>query len=176
MTTPLEEKQEHFQYINLLDITDDETNFPDQGFLKAQQLQKELESVPKRLYRKSTRFLGLTPKERKAEFEKQSREKRAAARTTPQGLARAETAPTLDVASSLPSATPEDFSTKSTLKRNASLSDLPQPQRIGFPFYKIGDLPRELRSGRNGKITKLAENIKQVPEHRQVLKHCIICK
>lgn len=177
MITPLEEKEEHFHYINLLDISDDETDFPDQGFRETQQLLEEYNAVPQRVYRKSSSFLGPTPKERKAEFERHSRERREAARSSPQGLSRAETAPTVDIASSFLSATLEQPGRKSKLKRNASLSNLPPRRPIEVPFYKrVGVLPRELKIGKPGKIVKLAENIKLAPEHRQALKGCVICK
>jgi DNA polymerase IV len=180
----LEDKVAYFKDQELLDISNDETGFPDAGLLAAERefaFADAKPMAPPRLVRQSSSFLGPTPRERQAEFEAQARRQRAQTRERGVALVRSVTAPERDVSSSFPSTAPDTKRTpkksleRQTLKRNASLSDLPETGHVQkeIPFYRqSGVVPRELKSGKH---VKPADNIKLDPPHKQLLKGKVIC-
>lgn len=181
----LEDKVAFYKDQELLDISDDETGFPDAAVVAVDRAladSKKMAPPPPLLRQKTYSFLGLTPKAQQAEYA--ARRQRAAAQETTPNLIRAATAPEVEVARSFPSVKaggkrPMEQSTgdRKKLKRNASsLSDLRTvtDDPSGTPFYKrFGVVPRELKGGKN---VKLADSIRLEPEHKQLLKGKIVCK
>lgn len=173
----LREKEEYFKEQELLDISDDETNFPDEGFLKAERALADSKAMPPPLVRQRSSFLGPTPKERLAEFETHTAKRRPATRPGGHGLTRSATAPEPEITKSFPvtkprqrpSSSPDDRPGKK-LKKTISMPDIKAHDDV--PYYKrMGELPRELKSGKN---VKPAENIKLDPEHKQLLRGKIV--
>jgi DNA polymerase IV len=180
----LADKQAYFKEQELLDISDDETGFPDEGLKNAQRLllakakspeKEKSPPAPPPPRRKTYGFLGPTPRERQAQFERERQ--LALARNAGHGLIRSLTAPDPAVASaSFPSADgkrkasdvlPDNSSKSKKLKHSHSLSDIPTQ----LEFYKrVGDVPRPLSKAKKDAVIKLE------PERKQLLKGKIICE
>jgi DNA polymerase IV len=178
----LEDKIAYFKEQELLDISDDETGFPDDSYLRIERALADTKAMPPPKLIRQKSFLGPTPKERKAEFEAYSERQREQARNIGQTtLVRSNTAPEADVSRSFPAAKPNverspgGPAERYKIKRNVSLSDLPTPKanvHDEVPFYKhCGVIPRELKR----KNAKKADNITLEPEHKQLFKGKIIC-
>ena len=175
----LANKRAYFEAQELLDISDDETNFPDAGLSEATRVlasseETEAETRPAPAFpRKTYGFLGPTPRQRQAEFEAQAAKQRAISRAAAQGLVRSATAPEpVQPSSSFP--VPKRKHTTSSksithfglLKHINSLPGLTAP----IEFYKrVGAVPRPLSKAKKDAVIKLE------PEHRQYLKGKIIC-
>lgn len=186
----LEDKVAYFKEQGLLDVSDDESGFPDEGLLIAERALADTKAMPPpipRLVRQRSSFLGPTPKEKQAEFEAYSRKHRAHGRAQDLTLVRSETAPETNtsieaiVSSSFPSAKPtpkpalEKPGAGTKLRRNMSLPDMSSAthSQDQIPFYKqFGVVPRELK---NGKKVNLADKITLLPEPSQLLRGKIIC-
>lgn len=179
----LQDKLAYFKEQELLDISDDETGFPDEGLLNVERAFADTKAMPPppRLDRQTSSFLGPTPKQRQAEFEAYTVRQRASTRVAGKGLVRPATAPEadVDVASNFHStkatgkASPRRAGTR--LKRNTSLPDLATNSHVEdevLLYKRLGVVPRELKNGKN---VKQANNIKVLPEHLQLLKGRIIC-
>ncbi|KAF2189807.1 hypothetical protein K469DRAFT_625790 [Zopfia rhizophila CBS 207.26] len=182
----LAEKEAYFAEQDLLDISDDETSFPDKGLLDAERALADSAKVirppaPPSLIRQKSSFLGPTPRERQAEFESHSSKQRAASRSEAHGITRAATAPDAEVSSSFSIAKPKGKPTTSSStktgsdksKHSVSLPDLNSPiqNQNQVPFYKqVGEIPRALTNAKKAKPTE----IKLEPERKQLLKGKII--
>ncbi|KAF2197911.1 hypothetical protein GQ43DRAFT_184656 [Delitschia confertaspora ATCC 74209] len=184
----LEEKQAYFQSLDLLNISDDETSFPDAGLLEAQYVltvkagatsAMSLPPRPSHMRRTSSGFLGPTPKERQMEFELRALKHHGVRRLVEQGLIGASTVPELEVevSSNLPAATPKRSQTELSmdngrgkirkLTHSASFPDLD----VQDLFYKrVGQIPRPIGSSKAKKVA----DIKLEPGYKQVLKGKII--
>lgn len=162
----LSAKKAYFQEQALLDLSDDEIKTPD---VHANRIDEALKAMPpSRSFRQSNSFCGPTPKERRAGFEAHARTRRANGRLDEFTLPRSSTFNGKDsvTVETTPAVRHDNNGlNRKPLKRPISLPNLAEHQSI--PFYKqIGAVPRELKNGKN---TKLAENIKLDPEHKQVL-------
>ncbi|KAF2869737.1 hypothetical protein BDV95DRAFT_596058 [Massariosphaeria phaeospora] len=160
------DKESSFKDQELLDISDDETNFPDSGYLKAQ---RALMPPP----RKPSGFLGKTPKEKQAEFEAHTARQRAKRRPDVLKLIRSTTAPDPEITKSFPimkSRQEIPVGATAKLKRVSSLPEMAKQDQISF-YRQMGVIPRELK---NGKKVKPADKIKLDPEHKQLLRHKIV--
>lgn len=186
----LQEKIAYFTEQRRLDSLDDENDFPDDSYLRIERAFADTKAMPPppKLVRQKS-FLGPTPKERQAEFERKQAEfeahtkrQRDQARVLEQiSLVRSNTAPEADVSRSFPAAKPNGKGApgrpaeRYKLKRNVSLSDLPTPKanvHDEVPFYKgCGVIPREVKL----KNAKPADNIVLEREHKQLFKGKIIC-
>ncbi|KAF1968319.1 hypothetical protein BU23DRAFT_592136 [Bimuria novae-zelandiae CBS 107.79] len=164
------EKVTYFQQQDLLDISDDEKDFPDPGLLAAERLLANAKAMPPpRTVRRGSSFLGSTPRQRQQEFEAHATRQRSARREDP-SLVRSSTAPE-PVAKSFPEAVTNtaDLQPHAKLKKTASMSDLTSPAKI--PFYRrLGETPRDLKLVN----AKPAVNIKVEPDQKQLLKEKIV--
>jgi DNA polymerase IV len=173
------QKVAYFKEQDLLDISDDETGFPDDGLLR---IEKELADTkamppPTPLRPGTSNFLGRTPREQQKEFEEHTNKQRASTRKTGLELIRADTAPEANVPKSFTSGRAHSNSptysgkkSKRDISRNYLRSASSGEDDI--PFYKrVGVIPRELKGG---KAVKLAENIKLEPKRRQLLRGKLI--
>lgn len=175
--TDLAAKQAYFDEQKLLDISDDEVSNGD-VFDRIESAMAEVQdSKPPRLARQTSSFLGLTPKEVKADFEAHTTRRRAAIRDETRTLTRSSTAPEVELTQSFPVTKPRtrqlstvEGESNSNMKRVTSL-----PNMTGLdqrPFYQqMGVVPRELRNGKN---VKPADNIKLLPEAHQLLRGKIV--
>ncbi|KAF2691210.1 hypothetical protein K458DRAFT_438871 [Lentithecium fluviatile CBS 122367] len=173
----LQDKVEYFKEQELLDISDDERDFPDEGFRNAERALADFEAMPPpappaKLVRQPNSFLGPTPKEVQNESGTYATKKLAPMRADGPGLTRSATAPESEMTKSFPvtkprqgpSSNPPKSETK--LEETTSMPDLVAEGNV--PFYKkMGVAPRELK---NGKYVKTADNIKLDPEEKQLLK------
>jgi DNA polymerase IV len=172
----------YFKEQELLDISDDETGFPDAGLQNAERAFADTKAMPPpRLVRQRSSFLGPTPKQSQADFEAQTARLRTIAHNDVHGLIRLVTAPEAETAKSFPSAKrnsdvmPQEAGPRKKLRHTTSLPKLNTTAQFGeeVPFYKrMGIVPREVKNGKN---VKRAENIKLEPENKQLLKGKIIC-
>ncbi|KAL5116563.1 hypothetical protein ACEQ8H_005559 [Pleosporales sp. CAS-2024a] len=167
-------KAAYFEEQALLDVTDDEQDFPDNGISEIDRALKDAEPISSPILEKTKgSFLGPTPKERRAEFKTYSTQHRTAARAL--ALTRSTTAPEAKPTRILPvtqQRTNRSLPIQSTnkLRRHVSLPDIAGLDSV--PFYKrLGAIPRELR---NGKTVRPADKIRLEPEHKQLLKGKII--
>jgi DNA polymerase IV len=181
-TSELPDKRAYFEQEELLDISDDERNFPDEASRKIEHELADFEVMPPpeppaKLVRQSSSFLGPTPKElRQKTFERFTTNKEAAPRGGGSILTRSATDPVsgpsksfpLAISKQPPAARLEKQAPK--LKKTISMPDLKDIDDI--PFYKrMGDIPRELKNGKN---VKVADKIKLDPEEKQLLKGKIV--
>lgn len=165
------EKEAYFKEQALLDLSDDEQDFPDESLHDIERALADSMPPPK-LVRQTSSFLGPTPKEKLAEFEAYTTRQRATRGREELGLLRSNTAPRADVTTSFPITKPSgglqsglEGDRGQKLKRVASLPELAGKSLT--PFYKrMGVVPRELKSG---KKFNPADNIKLEPEHKQLL-------
>ena len=167
----LHEKEIYFQQQHLLDLSDDEKDFPDPYFLAAKHLladSKETGLPPST--RRGSSFLGPTPRERQQEFKQHATRQRTSIREHGRSLGASSTTPEPDTESSLVSrTTSKELQRPRKLKRTASTTD-PSSNDLP-PFYRrVGEIPRELKNAN----AKPALAIKVEPEHRQLLKEKII--
>ncbi|KAF2002810.1 hypothetical protein P154DRAFT_461715 [Amniculicola lignicola CBS 123094] len=172
----------YFKDQELLDISDDDTGFPDEGYEKAQRAFADFKAMPPpRLLRQNSSFLGPTPKERKAEFEAYTAQQRESLRAVNHPLQRSATAPEPAVTKSFSSAIPNQRPSSSNLaetgkrrrlKHTASLPDLVSANADNnIPFYRrMGVVPRAISNAKTAKPV----DIKLEPEHKQLLKGKII--
>lgn len=167
----LQDKVAYFQLQDLLELSEDENEYPDPGLFAAERLLAGPSPVlPPTLVRRGSSFLGPTPRERQREFEGHAALHRAVGRERDTGLTRSSTA-TEPSAQSFPVAAfkQRHGAPKRLLKKTASMSDLAAKDHI--PFYKRkGEIPRELKHAN----AKVANNITIEPEHRQLLKERIV--
>lgn len=172
----LTEKQAYFKKQELLDLSDDETGFPDENFVYAERALAESEAMPPpKPERRQSSFLGPTPRERQAEFETYAAQRRSDTRSGNQALTRSLTEPNSEISRSFPVTKlrreltgPKPDQSNDTKR----VSAMPNPAKNQVPFYKqMGVVPRELKHGKNAKP---AENIKLEPEHKQLLKGMIV--
>ncbi|KAF2733165.1 hypothetical protein EJ04DRAFT_468829 [Polyplosphaeria fusca] len=174
----LEAKIAFFKDQELLDISDDETDFPDEGYFMAERALADTKAMPPpNLARKNSSFLGPNPKERQAAFETHALKQRANRRYDAQGLTRSATDPE---STAKKSTTTERSVTRTSnpmasprkqLKRITSLPELTPHGKDESLFYKrMGMVPRELKSGKSAKPAE----IRLEPEHRQLLREKII--
>jgi DNA polymerase IV len=170
-------KETYFQEQALLDLSDDEPYIPNESVINLERaLEESKEMQPPSLSKQTSSFLGPTPRERQIQFEEYTQKRRVSDRQTNQKLTRSSTAPQAEPTENSQTTRPRNglvtstASGKSRLKRTISL-----PLTIDkecTPFYKrVGIIPRELKSG---KSVKPANDIKLVPEHKQLLKDKII--
>jgi len=161
----LKEKASYFQQQDLLDLSDDETGFPDAGLLAAERAlvdTKAMPPPPTLAHQRS--FLGPTPRERQQEFEthpsKKARHSLSQRRTAPEPTER-----------SIPATQPEKAPPSPgrvrprKLKKTASMSEFAMNDEKQF-YKRMGAIPRELKN----KNAKLADNINMEPESKQVLR------
>ncbi|CAO2650368.1 Nn.00g016600.m01.CDS01 [Neocucurbitaria sp. VM-36] len=159
----LSAKDAYFKEQALLDLSNDEQDFPDESFERLERALADSMRSPK-LVKQTSSFLGPTPKERQAEFDTHTKRKRATLRQEANEMVRPSTGPESEPTESFPiTRPPSDHDQK--LKR---ISSLPEFTGKGlFPFYKqMGVVPRELKSG---KKVRPADKIKLEPEHKQLL-------
>lgn len=167
----LQEKVAYFKQQNLLDLSDDEKEFPDPGFLAAEQLLADARPMPPPpSARRGSSFLGPTPQERQQEFEAHASRQRVVTREHNPSLTRRSAAP--EPAPQIFPATKshtESLQSRKKPTKTASISDITKEGLI--PFYRrSGDVPRELKNVK----ASLALNIKIEPEHKQLLKEKIV--
>lgn len=171
-------KEAYFQDQALLDLSDDERHFPDEGAETiGHALAHSRAMPPPTLMKQSSSFLGPTPKERKAEFEAHTKRQRTTVRQDTHKLLRSSTAPEAELTESFLVVKPQNElaitrqgANSQKLKRVSSLPELTGKNLT--PFYKqIGTIPRELKSGKN---VKLAHNIKLEPEYKQLLQRKVV--
>ena len=175
----LPSKEAYFEEQALLDLSDDEQDYPDESSKAFEAALVESRAMPPpSLVRQTSSFLGPTPKERQAEFEAHTKRQRATVRSDGLKLLRSSTAPEAELTRSFPATKPrsgltaglEGDNKTNKLKRVASLPDLAGQSLI--PFYKqMGIVPRELKNGKN---VKPADNIKVEHDHRQLFKGKIV--
>ncbi|KAH7388876.1 hypothetical protein BKA66DRAFT_490077 [Pyrenochaeta sp. MPI-SDFR-AT-0127] len=167
----LSAKEAYFHEQALLDLSDDEQHFPDTSFEAMERALADSKAMtPPKPSKQSIGYLGVTAKERKADFEAHTAIQRATVRreghmlngsSTTNGSILTNTSSTTNSRGKLAS----DSGDGKKLKRALSLPNLTDKNQS--PFYvRTGVLPRELRSGKN---VKLADKIKLEPEHRQLL-------
>lgn len=170
----LSTKEAYFEEQALLDLSDDERDYPrnSPGVIE-RALEDSKAMPPPTLDKTRSSFLGPTPKERRAAFEAHSTKHRAITRDSAPTLARSSTAPESELIKSFPVAQPRrglPTNGDNKLKRVASLPDMTAVNQT--PFYKqSGVIPRELKHGKN---VKPANNIKLEPEHKQLLKGKVV--
>lgn len=172
----LSAKEAYFREQALLDLSDDEQNFPDRSFKTLDRALADSKAMPPpKLLNQTSSFLGPTPKERKADFEAHTTTQRAAVRKYGHELNRLPTAPvlrhmnTFSVSKSQSGPNSECFGGKKLKKAGASPVSIGKDQEL---FYKqVGVVPRELKSGKN---VKPAEQIKLEPAHKQLLQGKIV--
>lgn len=174
----LHEKRGYFKAQDLLDQSDDETDFPDESFFRVGRALADSKAMPPpELVRQRNTFLGLTPKEQHAEFN-------ARAITYPPVAQSDRIIPSRPMTAPEPEAT--TFSVTASESRSTSTSpknrikrkrkqprSMPEPKvQDRTPFYKrMGVVPRELKSG---KSVPSADNINLEPEHKQLLRGKIV--
>ncbi|KAH7114199.1 hypothetical protein B0J11DRAFT_594700 [Dendryphion nanum] len=143
----LARKLAYFREQELIDISDDETGFPDTGLIQVECALADTEPMP-------------PPRKLQFEFDAHTSRRRATARMHTKNLNYSYTAP-------------ESERQTAALKHSTSLPDLASGVRVEMvPFYKrVGVVPRELKTGKN---VKLANNINLEPEHKQLFKEKII--
>ncbi|USP74488.1 uncharacterized protein yc1106_01762 [Curvularia clavata] len=171
-------KEAYFQEQSLLDLSDDDDVYtPNESLLNLERALAESKSIkPLSLPKKTSSFLGPTPREMQAQFEEHAMQQRASGRQVNQRLTRSCTAPQPEAnkssrtAPSRNSVAGSAVSSKSRLKRTISVSQLLEKESIHF-YRRVGAIPRELKSGKN---VKPATNIKLAPEHKQLLKGKIV--
>ncbi|KAH7559215.1 hypothetical protein BM1_04152 [Bipolaris maydis] len=167
----------YFEEQALLNFSDDEPYTPNESVLNLERALEESKPVlSTSLLSHSSSFNGPTPREIQAQFEEHTERRRTSNRQINQKLTRSSTVPQTETAESVqipkshngPNVGTDNG--KSRLKRTISLSQIFDKECI--PFYKrVGAIPRELRSG---KTVTLANNIKLVPESKQLLKEKIV--
>lgn len=177
----LEAKIAYFKEQELLDISDDEIDWPDKAFLDTERAVADSKALPTpKLGRQRSNFLRSTPRKKQAEFEVHTAIQRAAMRKEGRSLIHSTTNPQAVVGRSSPSTdrghkSPPSGS-KDKLKRVASLPSTASSflGKDEIPFYKrAGIVPRELKSGKN---VKPANNIRLEPMQKQLLRSKVICK
>jgi DNA polymerase IV len=169
----LKAKEAYFEQEKLLDITDDENGFPDEGYENVERAVLP----PPGLIRKTSSFLGPTPKERQAQLEARSSIYHKVVKPDSITLRRSNTALEMGPATSPPSKTSPprpmsspDYRSKAKLDKGKGITD--RPTRASKPFYTdLGVAPRELKHGKN---VKPADNIRLDPEDKQLLKGMIV--
>ncbi|KAF2266755.1 hypothetical protein CC78DRAFT_512868 [Lojkania enalia] len=194
----LEAKAAYFKEQDLIEISDDETDFPDDGYLNIERALADIKAmppprhtrqrkgsakgtVPPRLTRQTRSFNGSTAKQRIAGFEAQSAKQQANLRPNYQRVSRSAITPENDVASTFRSARPTrkgSASSPVTPRSRKKLKHSTSPDTASeartereVPFYmRMGIMPRELK---NGKDVKQAD-IKVEPEHKQLLRGKIV--
>ncbi|KAF2472258.1 uncharacterized protein BDR25DRAFT_333623 [Lindgomyces ingoldianus] len=181
----LEEKTAYFKDQDLLDISDDEDWFPNEGFVNTERAfaGSEIRPPPSpRLARQRCSFLGPPPRERQAEFETHTSKQRGTLRPEGQGLVRSTTAPEAAISTTFPlsiakpkpfTSAPEQLDSRKTLKHSLSLPDLIAGNQLQdqTPFYKqAGVIPRPLGTTKKAKPV----DIKLEPERKQLLRGKII--
>jgi DNA polymerase IV len=170
-------KEAYFKEQELLDIPDDEQDITNDSVDRLERALKDSKAMkPPSLTKQASSFLGPTPRERQAEFEAHTRKQRATERQTNHKLIRSSTAPEVELTKGLAAVKTRDRSAavvagaKDKLKRVSILSET--ADKDDTPFYiRMGDIPRELKNGKN---VKQANNIKLVPEYKQLLKEKIV--
>jgi DNA polymerase IV len=177
-TSELQHKEAYFKRQELLDLSDDEREYPDESFRNAERVLADFEEMPPpeppaKLGRQPSNFLGPTPKElRQGVFERNIPKKQSIPYGDSFSLTRSATAPELDTTKTFlaarlkqrPWSSREKPAAKP--KKTASMSDVMAQDET--PFYKrMGVVPRELKNGKN---VKIAGKIKLDPEEKQLLK------
>lgn len=168
----LAEKIAYFREQDLLDISDDEKEIPEEDH----QIMEHVLMPSARLVRRSSSFLGPTPKERLAEFEAYSSRHRATARPD-LSLARSATAPDIGTTHSFSRTKPRQRPTSSPKPRceKKFKHGIPLPELCAQganPFYmRMGVAPRELKNGKN---VKPADTIKLDPKDKQLLRGKVV--
>ncbi|RAR11338.1 dna polymerase [Stemphylium lycopersici] len=173
----LSAKEAYFQEQAILDHSDDEEEAPNESVRNLERALEESKAMPPpSLPKQASSFLGLTPRERRAEFEAHTKKQRASERQSSRKLTRSPTAPGSGLTSSFPvtrsrtNVVANSDSGKRRLRDTSSLHKTLDKEPI--PFYKqMGVVPRELKSGKN---VKLANDIKLLPEQKQLLKGKIV--
>ncbi|KAH6615311.1 hypothetical protein C7974DRAFT_344345 [Boeremia exigua] len=173
-------KQAYFEEQKLLDISDDERDCDDAA---AERIGRAMTQMPWRkppkLARRTSSFLGPTPKEVKAEFEAHMMRRRAAARdeAEAEALNRPSTAPEVESTPSLPVTKLRARKSRGTegndngkTRRVTSLPTMPVVDTTPF-YHRMGEIPRELKNGKN---VKPARHIKLEPERKQLLRGKIV--
>jgi DNA polymerase IV len=181
-TSELQDKRAYFEQEELLNISDDERNFPNEASRNIERELADFEVMPPpepppKLVRQSSSFLGPTPKElRLKAFERFATKKEAVPRGGGSVLTRSATDPVSDASKSFPTATTKGPPSARLerpgpkLKKTTSMPDL--TESVDVPFYKrMGDIPRELKNGKN---VKVADKIKLDPEDKQLLKGKVV--
>jgi DNA polymerase IV len=172
----LSAKEAYFMEQALLDISDEDDLQDDASHNLQCAFEDSKAMPPPLLSRQTSSFLGLTPRERQAEFEAHTKRQRATERPSANKLVRSSTAPESELTKSFPITKSRSGlaaaadGEKGKLKRVSSLPEIAGKDLV--PFHKqVGVVPRELRSGKN---VKPANNIKLEPEHKQLLKDKVI--
>jgi DNA polymerase IV len=173
----LSAKEVYFEEQALLDLSDDERDFPDDSLGVIDHALEDSKAMPlPTLEKTKSSFLGPTPKERRAAFEAHSTEHRAIRRESGPKLARSSTAPEDELIKTFPATKPRGAPPSSKaestnkLKRVASLPDMAAADQTLF-YKQFGTVPRELKNGKN---VKAADNIKLEVESKQLLKGKIV--
>jgi DNA polymerase IV len=169
-------KEEYFEHQALLDVSDDEQNFPNKSMERIAQAMADSKAMPSpALEKQRSSFLGPTPKERRAAFEAHTTKQRPGMRETSIKLTRSSTAPQVELTKSIlvPKSRDAQNAKPKADNKLKRLSSLPEMGTINqTPFYKrLGIVPRELKNGKN---VKPADSIKLELEHKQLLKDKII--
>ncbi|KAF2131709.1 hypothetical protein P153DRAFT_312347 [Dothidotthia symphoricarpi CBS 119687] len=176
-TQELIEKEAYFKEQDLLDLTDDETGFPDEGFAYVERALMDSEAMPPpKPERRPSSFLGPTPRERQADFETHAARRRSVSRSDAQTLVRSSTDPSPESSRSFSvtklsrESLVSETGLSKNIKRVISMPDLFEKNQV--PFYKVmGVIPRELKHGKNAKP---AENIKLEPARKQLLQGRVV--
>ena len=166
------EKQEYFRQQEPLDLFDDEMGLSEMSLAVGRAIM-DSRVMPPLLDQQRSSFLGLTPREKRAQFEAYTLKKRASARPS-ERLRQSTTEPCVDIVRRFPSAesnegllsTPKQSSSRKRLKHKT-------PPLDPTLFYRrVGVIPRELTGGKNARP---AMNIQLVPEARRLLRGKIVC-
>ena len=169
----LAKKQAFFEELKLLDVSDSDKDFPDEGLQEASQALMSSPVSKKTIHA----FLGPTPPERQAQFEAQAQKERATARAAAAGLIRSKTAPEPVQASSSFPVTKRKGEQSAALDKSTSHISIQKhsnslPGRnVPVKFYKrVGDVPRPISKAKKDAVIKLE------PESKQYFNGKIICK
>ena len=172
----LSAKEAYFDEQALLDLSDDEQDVLSESFEIIDRALADSKAMPPpTIAKQRSSFLGLTPKERQAEFESHATKHRAGTRGSGLKLARSSTAPETELMKSFPTTRPRSgqlagVASANKLKRVSSLPDMASVNQALF-YKHMGVVPRELKNGKN---VKPADNIKLEPEHKQLLKGKVV--
>ena len=174
----LSAKEAHFYDQVLLDLSDDEQDFPNESFEIMERALADSKALPSsEIVEQASRFLGPTPKERQTKFETHTSKQRASERQKSRKLVRSSTMPGSGTPKNAPltrSRSRLPPSLRDNNRKKAKIVSSPPRSTVKnqTPFYKqTGAVPRELKSGKN---VKPANNIKLEPEHKQLLKNKLI--
>lgn len=174
----LSTKESYFNAQALLDLSDDERDFPDYSYriLECAFAESQAMPLPKTLIPTSN-VRGTVVEARQADFQAHTARQRTSLRHSSGEQNRPSTAPEPNASTSLPDDKRRNSVASSCKsdhgKRSKRVAPLPEcAGRSLVPFHKqVGVLPRELKNGKN---VKPAVNIKLEPEHKQLLQGKVV--